>query len=75
MQKKIIKLYKGQIDLRDYEVEKCIAKKENFLVIHNNQRMLLTCEELISKRISISDQYTGRNGKVYRLYGYVWNPK
>ena len=76
MRREIKKVYKGQIDLRDYDVEKCIKKKERMEITHGGRKMFLTPEELVSLRISVSHEFTSSTGgKSYRLYGYVWNPK
>lgn len=75
MRKTIKKTYKGQVDLRDYDVEKCIEKKHNMEIVHKGQRMLLSWQELSSKRISVSEEFGGQlGGRKYKLYGYVWNP-
>lgn len=75
MKKEIKKVYKGQVDLRDYDVEKCIRTKQRMEITHGGRKMFLTPEELVSLRISISDEFESQNGgKSYKLYGYVWNP-
>ena len=77
MKKTIKKLYKGQVDLRDYDVEKCIKKKEYMEVVHSGQRMVLSPEDLVNKRISVSEESFGgaMGGKTYKLFGYVFIPQ
>lgn len=76
MKKTIRKIYKGQVDLRDYDVEKCIKQKKHMEIVHNGQKMILSPEELTSKRVSISGEFVSQTGgKPYHLYGYVWNPQ
>jgi hypothetical protein len=61
------------VELRDYNVESCIKKKESALVIHKNETMILTPEELVSLRISTSKELPSRTGgRNFRLYGYKW---
>ena len=75
MRKEVKVLYAGRADVRDYEVDSCISKNENMLVTHEGERMTLTPEDLVSKRINTSKIFESKvGGKNYRLYGYMWNP-
>lgn len=75
MRTTIKKLYKGKIDLRDYDVESCIKKNENIEVIHNYDKMTLSPEDLLEKRVGISPVFSSKmGGKSYRLYSYEWKP-
>ena len=75
MRTTIKKLYKGKVDLRDYDVENCIKKNENIEVIHNYDKMTLSPEDLLEKRVGISPVFGSKmGGKSYRLYSYEWKP-
>jgi hypothetical protein len=76
MEKQIKKMYMGIIDVHDIDVEKCISTGESMTIVHDGERMVLTPEELVTKRFSISSkQYESKYGnKAYRLMGYKWEP-
>ena len=76
MRKVILKVYMDKIELRSYDVEKCIAKNENFEIIYDGDRMVLKPDELLTKRVSISPTFESKiGGKDYQLFGYVWQPQ
>ena len=75
MKKVIKKLYKGLVDIRDYDVQTCIDKNESLTVDHGNERMILTPEELLSKKVKTSAVFKSTvGGKDYRLFSYEWDP-
>jgi hypothetical protein len=75
MRKTIRKVYKGTIELRDYDVEECIKKDENMYVVHDFDKMILTPEDLVNKRVSVSAPFASKlGGKTYKLYAYNWEP-
>lgn len=69
------KLHKGAAEVREYNAQQCIKKKESMTIVYDGDTMTLTSEELETKRISISPPFPSQYGKPYRLYGYVWQPK
>jgi len=77
MKKTIKVLYKGKIaDVRDYEVRKCLDKKENMIIKFKDEVMTLTSLELQTKLLRTS-KYKFKSkvgGKDYFLYSYLWNP-
>lgn len=75
MRKDIKKLYRGLIDLRDYDVRQCINNKENMEVIHNKEKMTLTPKELVENVVNVSKTMKSKvGGKDYKLFSYEWNP-
>jgi hypothetical protein len=75
MKKTVKKLYREMIEVRDYDVEKCIHNNEYFEIVYCEESMMLSPEELISKRRSTSKTFISKVGaKNYKLYGYDWNP-
>ena len=77
MRKEIKKLYEGKIELRDYDVHKCILNNEKMEVIHSGDRMMLDAKDLTLKRVSVSKTFESKieGGKSYKLFGYVWEPE
>ncbi len=77
MKKTIKTLYKEKIaDIRDYEVRKCLEKKENMIIKFKDKVMTLTSLELQTKLLRTS-KYKFKSkigGKDYYLYSYLWNP-
>lgn len=75
MKKTVKKLYRGMIEVRDYDVEKCIDLNEYFEIVHCGESMILSPEDLISKRRATSNTFNSKvGGKDYKLYGYEWTP-
>jgi len=76
MKKTVRKLYKGLVEVRDYDIEECIKNNKNFEIIFQEESMILTPEDLVNKRKSISNTFQSKikNAKNYKLYGYYWNP-
>lgn len=77
MKTKIKKLYKGFIvDLRSDNVEKCIAKNENYEVTVEGKigMMTLTPEQLKKDRLKESKPFESKFGvnKTYKLFSYRW---
>ena len=76
MKKTVRKTYRGQVEIKDYDVEKCIKENHDMDIFFNGDKMTLTTKELVSKRTSISKEFKSSiGGKDYKLYGYMWNPK
>lgn len=76
MRKNVTKLYKGCIDLRDYEVEKCISNDESVDVWYDGDKMTLTPSQLKNDVVSTSKlQISKTGGKNYHLLSYEWNPE
>lgn len=76
MIKIVTTLFNGTAGLKNYDVRKCIADNDKMEVIHNGEKMTLSCEELDSKHVSTSPLFKSKipGGKDYKLLGYVWNP-
>jgi hypothetical protein len=74
---KVTSDFGGRIHLRDFEVQKCIDTDESVRVKYNGDTMVLTPEELKTKRIYVSkDKYKSKiGGADYHLYGYKWIPE
>jgi hypothetical protein len=77
MRIEIKKLYEGRIELRDYDVQKCILNGKSMEVIHSGDRMILTPKDLTDNRVSVSKTFESKipGGKSYKLFGYVWEPE
>lgn len=76
MRKEVKKLYQGRVDVRDFEVHACITKNEPMEIIHDGDKMTLSPEELVSKRVKVSGIFETKipGGKSYKLFSYVWEP-
>jgi len=76
MRRNVKTIYKGEAGLKDYDVRKCIADGEKMEVTYEGDMMTLSCEELTSKKGSVSQVYPSKypGGRDYRLIGYEWNP-
>jgi hypothetical protein len=56
-------------DLTSDEVRKCYKLGEDFTVIHKEDVMILTPEQLKNEIVGKTD-----SGHVYELFSYKWNP-
>jgi hypothetical protein len=67
----------GRVHLRDFEVQKCIDYNEPVKIKYGIDSMVLTPDELVSKRTYTSkDKYKSKiGGPDYFLYGYKWEPE
>jgi hypothetical protein len=76
MRKEVKNLYQNcMVQARDYEVQSCVTKKENMEIYHEGEKMTLTPEELVSKKVDTSKVFESKfGGKSYRLLGYIWKP-
>ena len=74
MKRVVEKLYKGNIDLYNYNVKQCIENDEDYKVMYNSQMMTLTPRDLKDKCVSVTPVNGSRTGRSYELYGYKWNP-
>lgn len=76
--KNIKRLYKGKIDLRDYEVEKAIKNNKGYKITcdeYPEEEMLLSVEDL-KKGIKSEEFIISKiGGKNYYLYSYFWRTK
>jgi hypothetical protein len=75
MKIKVTKTYKGLVEVRNYDVKKCIENNEPMIISYAGESMELSPEELDSDVRSISKEFPSKmGGKPYKLYGYEWNP-
>lgn len=71
----IKKLYKGNVELRDYQVNELIQKKEPAEIYHDGDRMTIPYEELRARAVSKSKPMKSKmGGQDYCLIGYEWIP-
>ena len=68
------KCYKGIIDLRDYNVKKCIAAKQNYIITYQDEQMTLSPEDLTTKIVQKQPVNSIIDGSSYELWSYKWNP-
>ncbi len=73
--KKVTKLWKGRyVSVRDYEVDAAI-KKGGLKILHGDQSMTLTTDELKQLKTTLGQTVTGKvTGKSYRLFDIAWTP-
>ena len=73
------KLYQGKfVDLRSYEVEKALKKREPIVVIHKGQKMVLTPEYLRKNKMLLNKDPIPSKvnvGQFYYLYSYSFIPE
>jgi hypothetical protein len=71
----IKKLYKGNVELRDYQVNELIQKKESAEIYFNGDKMTIPYEELRARAVSKSKPQKSTIGtEDYCLIGYEWIP-
>lgn len=72
---KVTKLYKGLIELRDYDVKQCVEDGVSIEVEFNKEVMTLSPKQLNNDIQSTSKLFTSKVGsKSYKLFGYNWEP-
>jgi hypothetical protein len=72
---KVTKTYKGLVEVRDYDVKKCIEDNVNMQIEYADDVMTLSPIQLKNDISSTSKQFTSKvGGKAYKLYGYIWEP-
>lgn len=75
MKVKVTKMYKGLVEVRNYDVQKCIDNNESMTIVYDADSMELSPEELANDVKSISKEFPSKMGsKPYKLYGYEFNP-
>lgn len=75
MKVKVTKMYKGLVEVRNYDVKKCIENNESMTIVYDGDYMELSPEELENDVRSISKEFPSKmGGKPYKLYGYEFNP-
>jgi hypothetical protein len=75
MRKEVKKLYNGCIDVRDYELKKCVEHSENIEIIHDGKRMTIPYHEINKKAVGKSKLFKSKTGgKDYHLISYKWIP-
>lgn len=65
--------WKNTVGIRDYIVDKAIAKNEDLEIVHDKKSMTLSPEELKKgfKGDLFKSKYTG---ETYRLVYFTWRP-
>lgn len=72
---KVTKTYKGSVELRDYDVKKCIEDGNSIEVEFDKEVMTLSPQQLQNDVQSVSKLFTSKmGGKSYKLYAYIWEP-
>jgi hypothetical protein len=75
MKKEVKKLYNGCIDVRDYELKKCIENSENVEVLHEGKKMTIPYHEISNKATGKSKLFKSKTGgQDYHLISYKWIP-
>ena len=75
MKREVLNEWKGCVDVKDYDVEKCISTNDFLHIVHNGETMTLSPKSLKEKRLYVSKPFQSRTGgKDYRLYSYKWEP-
>ena len=75
MERTVKKLYRGLVEVRDYDVQSAIDKDEGFRINYDGESMVLSPYELINKLIRKSEIFRSKVGQQdYRLYAYKWQP-
>ena len=80
MEREIFKNYRGCIDIKEYDRQACIDRKEDLIVEHRGGFMTLTWRMLKNKvRFKSDEKFTCKDQPAehpgpYYLYSYTWNP-
>ena len=69
------KTYMGNVELRDYEVDKLLAYNQPVRVNIGDEYMILTPAQLKKGTVINTQQSIITKGQTYRLIGYPWRPK
>lgn len=70
----IKKLYRKCIDLRDYNIKKCIQENQNYIVTFQGDIMILSPSDLQTKCVN-KQLVSPTKGQVpYELWSYEWKP-
>lgn len=65
---------KGNIDLRDYNVTRCMKLRQNYEVTYMGKVMTLTPAQLLNSIVEKSNPQKSMYGKDYCLWSYKWVP-
>jgi hypothetical protein len=72
---KVTKTYKGNVELRDYDVREFIKNGDSIEIQLGKDVMTLSTNQLENNIVSKSKLFPSKmGGKSYTLYGYVWEP-
>lgn len=72
---KVTKVYKGNVELRDYDVHDAIKNGDSIEVQLGKDIMTLSTDKLRDGIMSKSKLFPSKmGGKSYTLYGYTWEP-
>ena len=71
---KIKKLYKGCVDLRDYNVKDCIKRNENYIINYSGELMSLSPDDMVNKCIHRQNAPSIIGTDDYELWSYKWEP-
>ena len=76
IRKTVKKLYNNRVDIRCYERQECIDKKESLIITHDGKEMTLTWIEVKTKIKAKSKLFKTKikGGRDYYIYAYNWNP-
>jgi len=64
----------GNIDLRDYNVKRCMSARDNYEVTYMGEVMTLTPAQLLNNIVKKSESQKSFYGKDYCLWSYKWVP-
>lgn len=71
----IKKLYRGCVELRDYDVNNLIQRQEKAEIHYDGDKMTIPANELKARAVSKSKLMKSKTGgKDYHLIGYEWIP-
>ena len=72
---KVTKVYKGNVELRDYDVHQAIKDGDSIEIELGKDIMTLSTNQLQGNIVSTSKLFPSKmGGKAYKLYGYAWEP-
>ena len=74
MKATIKKLFRGCIDLRDYNVRECIKNNENYLITFQGENMLITPDGLVNNCRNRQPVSSRLEKEGYELWSYKWEP-
>ena len=73
MKAEIKKLWRGCIDLRDYNVKACLKRNSNYTVVFQGEVMTLTPKQLMTE-CTHKHPMKSAYGESYELWSYIWKP-
>lgn len=70
------KIYKGCVDVRDYQYREALAKKQDLIIRHEGETMTIPYKEIRTKGTRNKERIKSKiyPDQYYQLISYKWKP-